>query len=79
MSVENEVMAVKKALSQAKSEYDKLQGSIESSMQQLSDAGLSSIQEAKAKVVALNKEIDDLSKTIDAKLPEIKEALSKWM
>ena len=69
----DELMKMKKAVENAKSEYDKAIGQLEAIKKQLKDAGFSSITELNAKIDELQKEYDDGTADLEKQVAEFKE------
>ena len=69
----DELMKMKKAVENAKSEYDKAIGQLEAIKKQLKDAGFSNITELNAKIAELQKEYDDGTAELEKQVAEFKE------
>jgi len=68
----DELMGMKKAVENAKSEYDKAIGQLEAIKKQLKDAGFSNIADLNAKIEQLQKEYDDGVVDLDKQVAEFK-------
>lgn len=72
MITADELMRMKKAVENAKSEYDKAIGQLEAIKKQLKDAGFASITELNAKIEQLQKEYDDGVADLDKQVSDFK-------